>query len=315
MSEDDVIEALAALSHPIRLRALRLLVDMGPGGLPAGEIAGTLAVPASTLSTHLAQLHRAGLVSARRARRQVRYAVRAPGTRALVEYLVRDCCADRSDLSGYSGPPVGAPPSETAPASAPATVSLLAPRARGRAAAHVGAEAGDGRLHVLFLCSANSARSIFAECLLRRMGGGRFVVHSAGSNPAGAVNPYALEVLRRNHFPVDALRSKSWNEFAMPGAPRLDFVLTVCDRAAAEACPVWPGQPSRAHWAVADPAAADGAQWEQRAAFTRAFAELERRVGAFVGLPLESLGRVKLQRRLEAIGRITLERAAETTGA
>jgi protein-tyrosine-phosphatase len=157
--------------------------------------------------------------------------------------------------------------------------------------------------NVLFLCTANSARSIMAEALLNAMGRGRFQAYSAGSHPAGSVNPYAIELLRRNRLPVDALRSKSWDEFAAPGAPILDFVFTVCDAAAGEVCPVWPGQPISAHWGVPDPAAESGSDDEKRRAFFTAYSQLQHRISIFVSLPLEKIDRVKLKQDLDAIGR------------
>jgi arsenate reductase (thioredoxin) len=158
--------------------------------------------------------------------------------------------------------------------------------------------------NVLILCTGNSARSILGESLVNHWGGGRFVGYSAGSAPKGRVHPIALELLRHMKLPVDGLRSKSWEEFAGPDAPRLDFVFTVCDNAAGEACPVWPGQPMTAHWGVDDPAAVEGSETEQWLAFRKAFRELESRVKAFTSLPFESLDRMKLQERLRDIGRM-----------
>lgn len=155
---------------------------------------------------------------------------------------------------------------------------------------------------VLFLCTGNSARSILAEAILNRLGAGRFRAHSAGSFPKGAVHPLALDLLERQNHPTAALRSKSWDEFATADAPPLDFVFTVCDQAAGEACPVWPGQPMTAHWGLPDPAAVDGTPAEQGLAFADTYRRLERRIGAFVNLPLASLDRMALQRRLVAIG-------------
>lgn len=156
--------------------------------------------------------------------------------------------------------------------------------------------------HVLFLCTGNSARSILAEALLNDLGAGRFVAHSAGSRPVGRVNPFAIELLQQRHLPTYGLRSKRWDEFAGPQAPRLDFVLTVCDAAAGEACPVWPGAPITAHWGLADPAAAGGSDENRRRAFADAWSLLESRVRAFIALPLEHLDRATLQARLRAIG-------------
>ena len=163
------------------------------------------------------------------------------------------------------------------------------------------------RYNVLFLCTGNSARSIFAEALLNFRGAGRFQAYSAGSHPKGEVHPLALEVLRRNHLPAEQLRSKSWDEFAAPGAPRLDFVFMVCDRAAAEVCPIWPGQPMTAHWGIHDPAAVQGPAVAQERAFQKAFRELDARIQNFTSLRLESLDQLSLQRQLDAIGRTPQE--------
>ena len=156
---------------------------------------------------------------------------------------------------------------------------------------------------VLFLCTGNSARSILAECILNRLGRGHFQAFSAGSRPTGKVNPHAIELLRRLNYPTEALRSKNWDEFAKPGAPPLDFVFTVCDNAAGEVCPVWPGQPMTAHWGVADPAAVTGTSAEIAAAFADTYRMLERRLDIFVNLPIPSLDKLALQRRLDEIGR------------
>ena len=157
--------------------------------------------------------------------------------------------------------------------------------------------------NVLFLCTANSARSILAEAILSRFGAGKFVAHSAGSHPKGEVNPHAIALLRRFNFRTDDFRSKSWDEFARPGAPQLDFVFTVCDNAAGEICPIWPGQPMTAHWGVPDPAAViDGSEAEIAAAFADAYGRLQNRITVFVNLPFAGLDRLSLQRRLNAIG-------------
>ena len=157
--------------------------------------------------------------------------------------------------------------------------------------------------NVLFLCTGNSARSILAESLVNHWGRGKFVGYSAGSHPKGAVHPIALELLKQMKLPADGLRSKSWDEFAAPGAPRLDFVFTVCDNAAGEMCPLWPGQPMTAHWGIEDPAAVQGSDTEKWLAFRAAFRELEQRIKVFTSLPIRSLDGSKLQERLNAIGK------------
>jgi len=156
--------------------------------------------------------------------------------------------------------------------------------------------------NVLFLCTGNSARSILSEALLNRHGGGRFRGFSAGSQPAGRVNPFAIELLRDSGLPTEGLRSKNWDEFAAPGAPQLDFVFTVCDNAAAEVCPIWPGQPVTAHWGVPDPAAVQGSDDHKRKAFRDAFITLERRINLFLSLPIRSLDQLALARRVTEIG-------------
>lgn len=162
--------------------------------------------------------------------------------------------------------------------------------------------------NVLFLCTGNSARSIFGEALLNKIGAGKFVAYSAGSHPKGKVNPYALSLLQRLGLPANGLRSKSWDEFAQPGAPAMDFVLTVCDDAANEVCPAWPGQPITAHWGIPDPAAVEGSEAEITAAFRAAFRSLQRRIDIFVSLPVAKLDRLVLQKRTREIGRMSDEK-------
>jgi arsenate reductase len=157
--------------------------------------------------------------------------------------------------------------------------------------------------NVLFLCTGNSARSILAEVLLNNLGKGHFRAYSAGSHPAGEVNPFALELLNKSRLVVGRLRSKSWDEFAAMGAPALDFVFTVCDKAAGEICPVWPGQPMTAHWGIEDPAAVQGSDEDKRKAFLNAYTHLHRRISLFLSLPMDKLDRLSLQDRLDAIGK------------
>lgn len=159
-------------------------------------------------------------------------------------------------------------------------------------------------MNVLFICTGNSARSIIAESLLNHLGAGKFSAYSGGSHPAGSVNPLAMELLRRNRFPCTNLRSKSWDEFAQAGAPHMDFVLTVCDKAAGEACPIWPGQPLSAHWGVEDPSAVQGTPEQIERAFTDVLLVLQRRINLFLNLPFEKLEQLSLQKELRAIGQI-----------
>jgi arsenate reductase len=165
--------------------------------------------------------------------------------------------------------------------------------------------------NVLFLCTGNSARSIMAEAILNEIGKGRFKAFSAGSHPKGEVSPYALEQLRRARLPTDGLSSKSWDEFGKADAPRLDFVFTVCDQAAGEVCPIWPGQPMTAHWGVPDPAAVQGHPEAIRRAFFVAYDVLFRRIGLFTVLRLESLERLALQKRLDDIGKVSGDDSAD----
>jgi arsenate reductase (thioredoxin) len=160
--------------------------------------------------------------------------------------------------------------------------------------------------NVLFLCTHNSARSVIAECVMNRLGGGKFKAYSAGSQPSGKVHPHALELLKRLNYETVGLRSKSWEEFARPGAPQLNFVFTVCDDAANEVCPVWPGQPMSAHWGLPDPSRVEGTEAERAFAFADTHRMLYQRIGIFTNLPLKSLDKLSLQKRLDDIGRAKL---------
>ena len=164
--------------------------------------------------------------------------------------------------------------------------------------------------NVLFLCTGNSARSILAESLLNHWGRGKFRAFSAGSFPKGQVNPFAVDLLKRMNLPADDLRSKSWDEFATPGAPPIDFIITVCDNAAGEVCPIWPGKPMTAHWGVADPAAVDGTDLAKATAFRKAFKELEARISLFTSLQIGSLDSMTLQSKLHEIGATQTEGSA-----
>jgi len=157
--------------------------------------------------------------------------------------------------------------------------------------------------NVLFLCTGNSARSIIAEAVLNRVGAGRFKAYSAGSKPAGKVNPYAIDLLDKLNLATSDFTSKSWSEFDRPEGPQMDFIFTVCDSAASEACPVWPGHPTSAHWGIPDPAAVEGTDAEKKLAFAEAYRQLKNRIDIFVNLPFESLDALTLKARLEAIGK------------
>jgi arsenate reductase len=161
----------------------------------------------------------------------------------------------------------------------------------------------DKIFNVLFLCTGNSARSILAEGILNDLGRGRFQAFSAGSHPAGKVNPFAIELLATKGLPTEGLRSKSWDEFAAAGAPKIDFIFTVCDNAAGEVCPIWPGNPLTAHWGVPDPAGVEGSDEEKRKAFVQAYLQLTRRIAPFLALPLTTLDKMALKRELDQIGK------------
>jgi len=166
-------------------------------------------------------------------------------------------------------------------------------------------------LNVLFLCTGNSARSILAESILNREGMGRFRAYSAGSMPTGKVNPHAINLLKRLNYDVSGLRSKSWEEFAQEGAPKLDFVFTVCDNAANEVCPIWPGQPMTAHWGLPDPAAVEGTEAEKAFAFDDTYRMLNQRISIFINLPLPSLSKLSLQKQLDEIGKTSASASKE----
>lgn len=169
----------------------------------------------------------------------------------------------------------------------------------------------DRVLNVLFLCTHNSARSVIAECVMNRLGAGRFKGFSAGSMPSGRVHPYASELLQKLNYDVSNLRSKSWDEFATADSPRLDFVFTVCDNAANEVCPYWPGQPVTAHWGLPDPSAVEGSETERRLAFADTHRMLYQRISIFTSLPLDSLDKLALQERLSEIGRMVPDAAVQ----
>ena len=278
METDRASHAFATLGHPGRLAVFRLLMRFAPQGVRPTEIAQALDLKQNTLSHHLADLADAGLVEASRQGRSLFYAVDLKATQALIGYFALDLCRARPDiLSPLSTP---CPPLST-PCKDPAM--------------------RDTDFDVLFICSGNSARSIFAEALLRDLGMGKFQTFSAGYLPNTELNPFALEVLQRNGHDIAGLRSKHLSEFQKPGAIVMDFVFTVCDTAAGEECPPWAGQPITGHWGLPDPVKATGTDAERALVFAQTYAMLRRRIMAFVALPFESLTRLSLQINVDAI--------------
>lgn len=261
-------QAFATLGHPGRLAVFRLLMRFAPQGVRPTEMAEALGLKQNTLSHHLAELSAAGLVQVTRQGRSLYYAVDLAVTSGLIAHLALNIGRARPDLI----PPLQEMTMQ------------------------------DSGFNVLFICSGNSARSIFAEALLRDLGQGKITAHSAGTRPGTALNPFAIEVLRRNGHTVDDLRSKHITEFQQPDAPVMDFVFTVCDTAAGEDCPPWPGQPITGHWGLPDPVKATGTEAEKALIFAQTYAALRRRIAAFVELPFAELNRLSLQARVDAIG-------------
>jgi protein-tyrosine-phosphatase/DNA-binding transcriptional ArsR family regulator len=263
--------AFAALGHPGRLAVFRLLMRFAPQGARPTDIAAALGFKANTLSHHLADLAAAGLIRVDRHGRSLHYAVDLDAAEALIGYLALDVGRGRPDL--------------VAPLISREFPAML-----------------DTDFDVLFICTGNSARSIFAEVLLRDLGQGKFQAFSAGIRPGTELNPFALDVLRRNGHDLSGLRAKHVSEFQQPGSIVMDFVFTVCDTAAAEECPPWPGQPITGHWGMPDPVKATGTDAEKALVFAQTYAALRRRISAFVALPFDSLSRLSLQSRVDAIG-------------
>ena len=292
MTEAEVLRALTALAQASRLQIFRQLVVMGQLGMTPGQLADTLAMSPTALSFHLNALTQAGLITQERQGRNLIYRAALQTMNALLSYLSLNCCnVPACALPGAAAAGAGQTQSHDL------SLSDVSPPANPRSPTM-----SKSMMNVLFICTHNSARSIIAEALLNQLGGGRFRAFSAGSTPAGKVNPKAVELLERNRYRVSELRSKDWAEFAAPGAPHMDFVLTVCDKAAGEVCPVWPGQPLSAHWGVPDPAAVQGTDAEIDHAFTDAFLVLQRRVSLFLNLPFEKLERLSLLKELQSIG-------------
>ena len=284
MEQNRASHAFATLGHPGRLAVFRLLMRFAPQGVRPTEIAEALGLKQNTLSHHLADLTASGLVDVKRHGRSLFYSVDLDMTERLIGYFALDVGRARPDLLA----PLLSTQKEAAPMTAPQR---------------------DTDFDVLFICSGNSARSIFAEALLRDLGKGKFQAFSAGTRPNSELNTFALEILKRNGHDTSVLRSKHISEFQKPDSIVMDFVFTVCDTAAAEECPPWPGQPITGHWGLPDPVKATGTDAEKALVFAQTYAGLRRRIMTFVELPFESLSRMSLQSRVDAIGTETKAKA------
>tara|TARA_R110002095_G_scaffold143571_1_gene124218 strand:+ start:142 stop:933 length:792 start_codon:yes stop_codon:yes gene_type:complete len=262
------------------MAVFRLLMRRYPDELPAGEIAQALSLKASTASVYLSALTHAGLIAQRRDGTRLLYAVNLDAAGAVVSGLFVDCCRGRADVC----PPRFAD-----------LIRSISPMS-------------DKKFNVLFICTGNSARSIFAETILRDRAGDRFTAYSAGTQHRSELNPFAVEMLRSKGHDVSHLRSKNLSEFQGNDAPRMDFVFTVCNRAANEECPTWPGQPISGHWGMPDPVKAQGTDAEKRLAFQQTYGGLYNRINAFTSLSFEMLDRGTLQKHVDEIG---LERATQ----
>jgi len=272
---EDVTDQLAILGHPQRISVFRMLMRRFPNSVPAGELASELGIKPSTLSNYLNALQRTGLVKQERSGTSLLYSVEMKNVQNMLGFLLNDCCRGRPDIC--------MPPNQRKD-----TMS-------------------DRKFNVLFICVGNSARSIFAESLLREIAGDRFNVYSAGTRPSSDLNPFALQVLKDKGHDTSVLRAKTVTEFSTPDAPEMDFVFTVCNQAANEECPPWEGQPISGHWGMPDPVKAEGTDAEKSLAFQNAYGALRRRIEAFTSLPVESLDRIALQSAVDDIGRVAAE--------
>lgn len=276
MEKTTATTAFFALSQQTRLDIFRMLVQSGEYGRHAGEISDALGIRQNTLSNNLTVLLNAGLVERVREGRNIRYTANTDTIRDLLSFLLEGCCQSRPEIC----------------------FPLIK-----RSSKRIEAPMPQDSYNVLFLCTGNSARSLMAEAIMNAEGKGRFRAYSAGSFPSSdGPNPHAIELLEHLDHDTAPLRTKSWDEFATEGAPALDFVFTVCDGAASELCPIWPGQPMSAHWSVPDPAKAEGNDAEKGLAFAEVYRMLHNRISTFVNLPLETLDSYTLQRRLDEIG-------------
>jgi protein-tyrosine-phosphatase/DNA-binding transcriptional ArsR family regulator len=276
MEEKQAAEGFSVLSQPTRLRLVRLLASRGASGMSAGAVAKTLNIAPSTLSFHLSALEQANLVQSRRQGRQIIYAVRFYGLRQLLSFLTETCCAGRPELCGDLARLLPDDIDEV-PTMQPA-------------------------FNVLFICTHNSARSIMAEAILEKISRGRFNAYSAGSTPAASPMPEVLERLATMGHDVSGLHSKSWNVFSGPEAPRMDFVITLCDTAENETCPDLGDRPITATWPFPDPAKFMGSAVERTALLNQLYGMIRRRLEAFTSLPFGSLEKVALKTRLDELG-------------
>jgi arsenate reductase len=276
MEPREAAAGFAVLAQETRLRLIRALATRGASGMAAGEVAALLRVPASTLSFHFAALEQAGLVRSTRQGRHIVYAVRFAGLRALLSYLTETCCGGRPELCGDLA--------RLLPDDIEEDKSM------------------EPAFNVLFICTRNSARSIMAEAILERIGRGRFNAYSAGSHPASEPMPEVIDRLSAMGHDVSRLRSKSWNEFTKPDAPRMDFVLTLCDPAEGESCPDLGERPITAVWPFPDPAKFSGTEVERTALLNQLYGMIRRRLEAFASLPFATLERIALKARLDELG-------------
>ncbi|NRB04232.1 MAG: metalloregulator ArsR/SmtB family transcription factor [Rhodobacteraceae bacterium] len=268
-----LVDQLAALAHPHRLAVFRLLVRRCPDFVPAGDIAAALDLKASTSSAHLAALTRAGLITQHRIGTSIRYQYAPDGSQQMLDSLFAECCRGRPELC-----PTG---TEAAPAPSPS--------------------GQNGTYNVLFVCTGNSARSIMAEALLNHIAPERFTAYSAGTAPASSPNLRTLSLLKDKGLNTEALSSKHIADLRTDDAPKMDFVFTVCDLAANEDCPTWPGTPVSGHWGLPDPVKATGSDAEKRLAFQQTYGALRNRITAFAALPIPTLDRIALQTHVDAI--------------
>ena len=274
-----IASQLTTLGHPQRLAIFRMLMRRMPDRVPAGEIADALNIKPSTLSAYLSTLLDAGLLSQTRVGTSLRYTVNVTNVRGMLDFLLLECCRGRPDLCSPLAADFGQGMTD---------MSLE-------------------KFNVLFICTGNSARSIFAETILRDMAGDRFDVFSAGTKPYSELNAMAVEVLRQKGHDVSGLHAKNVQEFVSADAPKFDFVFTVCDQAANEECPAWAGQPISAHWGMVDPVKATGSDAERSLAFQAAYGALRNRISAFTALPMTTLDRISLQKAVDEIGQMTEE--------